>query len=185
MAEAHRQVPVHPDNWHFLFCQVVPGAEVFVNTVGTFGIISASYYWSRVGAAVGRLSHYLAGYDATTWHMLVADDYPLECGGPSYRRGLFLFFVLCASLGVPLSWHKTNGGDTLKGVGFEFMLRSKSIGISARRAEWFTRWTQKIASSSTVHMASFEEGLGRIRFVAGALEHERPFLGPPNGSLSR
>ena len=27
-------------------------------------------------------------------------------------------------------------------------------------------------------MASFEEGLGRIMFVAGALEHERPFLGP-------
>ena len=27
-------------------------------------------------------------------------------------------------------------------------------------------------------LASFEEGLGRIMFVAGALEHERPFLGP-------
>ena len=58
------------------------------------------------------------------------------------------------------------------------MLRSRSIGISARRAEWFTRWTQKIATAPTVHMASFEEGLGRIMFVAGALEHGRPFLGP-------
>ena len=48
VAEAHRQVPVHPDDWHFLCCQVVPGAEVFVNTVGTFGITSASCYWSRV-----------------------------------------------------------------------------------------------------------------------------------------
>ena len=27
-------------------------------------------------------------------------------------------------------------------------------------------------------MAAFEEGLGRIMFVVGALEHERPFLGP-------
>ena len=27
-------------------------------------------------------------------------------------------------------------------------------------------------------MKTFEEGLGRIMFVAGALEHERPFLGP-------
>ena len=109
VAEAHRQVPVHPDDWHFLGCQVVPGAEVIVNTVGTFGITSASYYWSRVGGAVGRLSQYLSGYDASSWHMLVADDYLLECGGPYYRRGLILFFVLCASLGVLLSWHKTNG----------------------------------------------------------------------------
>ena len=40
--EAHRQVPVHP---HLLGCQVC-----FVNTVGTLGIASASYYWSRVAA---------------------------------------------------------------------------------------------------------------------------------------
>ena len=87
VAEAHRQVPVHPDDWHFLGCQVVPGAEVFVNTVGTFGIASASYYWPRVGGAVGRLSQYLAGYDATTWHMLVADEYLLEFGGPTHYHG--------------------------------------------------------------------------------------------------
>ena len=178
VTEAHRQVPVHPDDWHLLGCQVIPGGDVFVNTVGTFGVASASYYWSRVAAAVGRLSQYLAGYSCTTWHMLVADDYLLECGGPHYRRGLFLFFVLCASLGVPLAWHKTAGGDTLIWVGFELLLRSRSIGISERRAEWFARWTDKVASSATVHMASFEEGLGRIMFVAGALEHERPFLGP-------
>ena len=168
----------------FLGCQVVPGAEVFVNTVGTFGITSASQYWSRVGGAVGRLSQYLSGYDATSWHMLVADDYLLECGGPYYRRGLILLVVHRAPLGAPLPWHKTNGegrgggGDTLVWVGFELMLRSRSIGISARRAQWFIRWTQKIANAPTVHMASFEVGSGRIMFVAGALEHERPFLGP-------
>ena len=163
--------------------------------LGTFGVASASYYWSRVAAAVGRLAQYLTGYSCTTWHMLVADDYLLECGGPYYRRGLVLFFVLCASLGVPLAWHKTAGGNTLIWVGFELLLRSRSIGISERRAEWFARWTDKIASSATVHMASFEEGLGAscssqllsedwpntsrvILALHGALEHERPFLGP-------
>ena len=152
----------HPDDWHLLGCQVIP----------------ASYCWSRVEAAVGRLAQYLVGFSCTSGHMLVADDYLLECGGRFYRRGLVLFFFLCASLGVPLAWHKTAGGDTLIWVGFELLLRSHSIGISERRAEWFARWTEKIASSATVHMGSFEEGLGRIMFVAGALEHERPFLGP-------
>ena len=137
----------------YLGCQVVPGGDVFVNTVGTFGIASASYYWSRVAAAVGRLSQYLAGYTATSRHILVTDDYLQKCGGPEYRCGLR---------------HKRCGG-------LELMLRSRCIGISSRSAEW---WTEKIASSATVHMASFEEGLGRIMFVAGALEHERPFLGP-------
>ena len=126
-----------------------------MNNVGTIGVASASYYWSRVAAAVGRLAQYLAGFSCTTWHMLVADDYLLECGGRFYRCGLVLFFVLCASLGVPLAWHKTAGGDTFIWVGFELLLRSHSIGISERRAEWFARWTEKIASSATVHMGSF------------------------------
>ena len=110
--------------------------------------------------------------------LLVADDYLLECGGSACRRGLLTFFVLCAVLGGPLSWHKTSVGDVLVWVGFELLLRSRCVGISARRAEWFVRWTQKVADSDTVSMASFGEGLGRIMFVAGALEHERPFLGP-------
>ena len=178
VSEAHRQVPIHPDDWHLLECQVISGGEVFINTVGTFGIASASYYWSRVAGAVGRLAQYLIGSAATTWHMSVADDYLLECGGAAYRRGLLTFFVLCAVLGVPLSWHKTSCGDVLVWVGFELLLRSRCVGILARRPEWFVRWTQKIADSDTVSMASLKEGLGSIMFVADALEHERPFLGP-------
>ena len=99
-------------------------------------------------------------------------------GGTEYRIGLLFFFVLCAVVGVPLSWHKTCGGDTLVWVGFELLLRSRCVGISARRAEWFVRWAESVASSPTIHMGSFEEVLGRIMFVAGALEHERPFLAP-------
>ena len=58
------------------------------------------------------------------------------------------------------------------------MLRSRCVGISARRAEWFVRWAETVAGSATIHMGTFEEGFGQIMFVAGALEHERPFLAP-------
>ena len=64
--EAHRQVPIDPKDWHYLGCQVKPGSDVYVHTVGTFGISSASYYWSRVATAVGRLAQYLAGHGAHT-----------------------------------------------------------------------------------------------------------------------
>ena len=90
VCEAHRQVPIHPDDWKFLGCRVEKGGSVYVNTVGTFGISSASYYWSRVAGAIGRLAQYLAGHSSATWHMLVADDFHLEAGGQDYR-----FFALC------------------------------------------------------------------------------------------
>ena len=178
VSEAHRQVLVHPQDWHLLGCQVVPGADVFTHTVGTFGVSSASYYWSRVAGSIGRLAQYLVGKLSTSWHMLVADDFMQECGGPRYRMGLIIFFVFWSTCGVPLSWSKTAGGDSLVSVGFEILLRSYSLGLSHWRAEWFVKWTTKVAIARTIHMAAFEEGLGRIMFVVGALEHERPFLGP-------
>ena len=51
-------------------------------------------------------------------------------------------------------------------------------GLRERRADWFVKWTRTTAEQKTVHMASFEEGLGRVMYVAGALEHERPFSAP-------
>ena len=97
--EAHRQVPIHPRDWHLLGCRVEAGADVYINTVGTFGVTSASYHWSRVSSALGRLSQYLAAASAHTWHMVVADDCHLEAGGEHYRFALFAFFLLCSTCG--------------------------------------------------------------------------------------
>ena len=193
VTEAHRQVPIAPQDWHLLGCQVRPGGEVFVNTVGTFGVASASYYWSRVATAIGRLCQYIPASSANTWHLLVADDYHLEAGGTEYRASIISFFVLCAVIGVPLAWKKTAGGDTVSWVGFELLHRSYKIGLSEKRAQWFQRWTRETADSGYVHMSAFEEGLGRIMYVASALEFERPFLSPlyrfltlhPRGSVRR
>ena len=88
---------------------------------------------------------------------------------------------LCAVAGVPLSWAKTargGGRDTVTWVGFEMSHRTTQLGISQRRADWFMKWASEVAASRTVNMISFEEGLGRVMYVAGALEYERPFLGP-------
>ena len=72
-------------------------------------------------------------------HMVVADDYHLEAGGEHYRFALFAFFLLCCTCGVPLSWNKTAGGETVIWVGFELLHSTHHLGISQRRAEWFTK----------------------------------------------
>ena len=89
-----------------------------------------------------------------------------------------VFFVVCDTVGIHLSWHKTSGGDVPNWVGFELLHRSYKLGVSQRRADWFVPWTRTTAEQKTVHMAAFEEGLGRVMHGAGALEHERPFLAP-------
>ena len=103
VAEAHRQIPIQPRDWHLLGCQIEAGGDVYINKVGTFGVASASYYWSRAASALGRLTQYITGRTANTWHQLGADDFHLEASGPEYRAALISFFVLCATAGVPLS----------------------------------------------------------------------------------
>ena len=44
VSEANRQIPIDPRDWHLLGCQVQAGGDVNVNTFGTFGVASASYY---------------------------------------------------------------------------------------------------------------------------------------------
>ena len=53
--------------------------------------------------------------------------------------------------------------------------RSRSLGITAKRAQWFVRWTEEVSRLRVIHMVRFEE-LGRILYAAGALKFERHFL---------
>ena len=56
-----------------------------------------------------------------------------------------------------------------------------------------TKWATEVASSTYIQMNKFEEGFGRVVYVAGALEFERLFVGPhykfltihPRGSVRR
>ena len=84
VTEAHRQVPIVPQDWHFLAAQVHPGGWVYV--------------------AIGRIAQYIPGHSAQTWHLLVADDYMLDASGPAYREAIISFFTLCSLVGAPLSW---------------------------------------------------------------------------------
>ena len=117
----------------------------------------------------------------------------LDASGPAFREAIISFFTLCSLVVAPLSWPKTAGGDTISWVGFEILNRTYKLGFSERRCQWFVRWTREVAESDHVQMTNFEEGLGRVMFVVGALEYERPFLGPlyrflmlhPRGSVRR
>ena len=94
------------------------------------------------------------------------------------------FFVLCDICRAPFSWNRTGG---------VIAPLSSELGISKLRGDWFVKWTTEIANSTCVNMSQYEEGLGRIMFVAGALEYEKLFLGPlcrflslhPGGSIRR
>ena len=169
--KAHRQVPIHPRDWHLLGCRVETGAEYFWCSVSVLLLVSRVVSSRHTVSIPRRRQRPHVAYGG-------GDDYQLEAGGEHDRFALFAFFLLCCTCGVPLSWNKTASGETVVWVGFELLHSTHHLGISQRRAEWFTKWAREVANSDQVHIGRFEESLGRIMFVVGALELERPFLGP-------
>ena len=61
---------------------------VWLNTVGSFGVGSAGYWWGRAGAALLRLAHYLQGRSHMLWLLLYSDDCWATAGGERADRDL-------------------------------------------------------------------------------------------------
>ena len=56
ISAAHRRVKIRKRDWPLLACQVESGSKViWVNKVGTFGVSSAPFWWTRLFGLVGRL----------------------------------------------------------------------------------------------------------------------------------
>ena len=155
VSRAHRLVKVAEEDWGLQACRtgVGPGESVWLNKVGTFGVSSASYHWSRLTGGLGRSAQYLLG-KIELMHLVYVDD--LLCLLKNVKRGMdcillqIFFYVL---LGLPFSWRKFRGGVEFCWVGFTICLKERSLGISARRADWLVSWLSKAACEKCVCVA--------------------------------
>jgi hypothetical protein len=185
ISKAHRRVPVDPRDWGLQACSDLPRRRapgpqdaVWVNTVGTYGLGSASYWWARVGALLLRITHYVVTPAGLRWALRFADDYFLVSGGTQMWRPLLISLLLLRSLEVPLKWSKLRGGFQVDWIGYNFDLVGRTAGVSPSRARWATGWCTRMAGLRTIPMEDFREVLGRLAFAAALLVFVKPFLGP-------
>ena len=185
VSKAHRRVPVRRSDWGLQACSSlplgqVPGSEddVWLNTVGTYGMGSASYWWGRLGALLQRLKMYIVGSAGLRWVLRFADDYIWLTGGGQLWRPLIFAILLLRAFGVPLKWTKFRGGRKTEWIGYYFDLENREAGVSDGRSRWAAGWCRRVAGQSSIPAKEFSEGLGRLGFVATLLIYTKPFLGP-------
>lgn len=179
IGKAHRRFKYDKREHGFLACRVSEeDGFVYVNRVGTFGIASTPYWWSRISGACLRLVHYLTGPSVPLELLLYADD--LEALGVTGegRRGIVMSFVILAALGAPFKWRKQRGGMCTEWIGLTTNYADYSFGLSDRRAKWVIDWIGALCEEKLVDAREFAAALGRLGFAATALPWERPFLGP-------
>ena len=175
---AHRLPAVAPEDWHLQGCRASPDGPIYVFKVGVFGISSIAYWWSRLGGAAMRVVHHVMDIQDELWLLLMADDFKLESTSQNPSFPIVGALLLLTVLGVPLSWRKIQGGERLEWIGYEVWVRELALGITSSRAAWASAWCAQIARDGIVSTAEFATGVGRLSFVCGVLEYERPFLAP-------
>ncbi len=182
--DAHRLVQVDRRDWGLQACRAEPEGDVFCYTCGVFGISSIGYFWSRIGGALVRATHHLMTPEDGLWMMLMADDLKLECSSTTPEVQIIAVLLLWAVLGVPIAWLKIQGGGSIAWIGYEVNLRDLSLGISTGRADWAVQWLRRMTRDGLVNIDEFRRGIGRLGFIVGALEWERPFMAPLHAFVS-
>lgn len=185
IAKAHKLIPVREFDWGLQAFRL-PGpddaagtsTDIFVHTRGTFGIASAAYWWGRCASTAVRLIHRLADQHLSLWHLLFADDGWMVAIGKWFWRKLLYWFFILDLLEFPIAWHKVAGGVVVQWIGYQLDLGQFSVGINDRKRRWINDWIAHRRAAGGVAGRELKAALGRLSFVAGALKHVRPFLGP-------
>jgi hypothetical protein len=174
--KAHRRFRHRRADWGLLGCRLRPG-ELWLNRVGTFGVGSAGYWWSRLASSVARL---VMAVNGLPWffQLIYADDLRLTAHGEGMYTALLLAVLLWEMVGAPFSWGKTSGGMSTEWVGYWLDYAKFELGVTEKRARWLKEWLDTVVDGRPVLVRALTEGLGRLAFATGVLEWGRPFLGP-------
>lgn len=176
---AHRLVKIRQKDWPYMACKADSNSStVWVNKVGTFGISSAPYWWSKLFALVGRFVGHVMG---TAWffHLVYVDDLHGSFTGSSKFLRLWIWVLAFELVGTPFAYRKFRGGFASAFVGYQMRYDLNEVGISVRRGEWLTKWIRSAEEKRFVVVTrDFAEFLGRLGFVAQLLVWLKPHLAP-------
>ena len=176
---AHRLVKVCKRDWGLLACRSDSSSTtVWLNTVGTFGVSSAPYWWCRLFACVGRFVGYLF-HNQPLFQLVYVDDLLGTFIGARKFLNLWIWLFAFELVGTPFGYHKFSGGYAANFVGYHIRFDLQQVGITSKRGDWLVSWIKTAADSKFVVQArDFREFLGRLGFVAQLLVWLKPHLAP-------
>ncbi|CAE8609473.1 unnamed protein product [Polarella glacialis] len=177
VSKAHRRVKIDPLEQGYQSCQLRPG-KVWVNRVGTFGMVPISYWWSRLSGGLLRAVYGMLGSTRPVEILWYADDLNMMGCGKEERRAMVLVLFFLAITGVPMKQAKFRGGYQYDWIGLTVDMQFYAVGISAARAQWLVRWLTEAVEAPTVRARVVAGALGRLGFAVTALTYEKTFLGP-------
>ena len=179
IAKAHRRVRVRKADWGVQACKASSSSPVvWLNTVGTFGVASAAFWWSRLMGLVGRHALCISRND---WLFVLTfvDDLHIAAGGQTRWLTIWRFIVCLEMVGTPFSYRKFRGGFQSDYVGYWMDYSRFELGISEKRTAWLVAFIDKMETDGWLVMVRrFHEFHGRLGFASQVLPWIKPLLAP-------
>ena len=179
ISSAHRLVSIRRVDWPKLGSRARSSDRVvWMNTVGTFGISSAAYWWSRLFGCVGR---WVLRLMMSLWamQMIYVDDLHLVAAGPQKYLVIWMMIAALEAVGTPFAYHKFRGGLRIDFIGYHLSYDCWAAGLSQKRCEWVTDWIDRAEANGWMVLGRhFIELVGRLTFVGQVLRWMKPFLSP-------
>lgn len=179
ISNAHRLVKIRSADWGLLGCRAKTGDRtIWLNTVGTFGVSSASYWWARLFGCVGRWVLRIMG-QAPWFQLSYVDDLQILVTGRNKFEDLWMVIAAYEILGTPFSFKKFRGGLAVDFIGYHIAYDQQAAGISQKRGDWIVTWIDDLEGDGwMVSGRAFSEFVGRMTFVARILSWLKPLLSP-------
>ena len=183
ISRAHRLVRVKEGDWGLMACRTgvnddgSRSSKIWLNCVGTFGIVSASYHFTRLFAGVVRAATSMTGKRPHTL-LTYVDDLLFMSKGLEGMKAIWICLLFMLVVGSPFSWHKFGGGLQAEWIGFEINVKERQLRMTEKRMRWAREWCTTVAENRFVKIDECRSALGRLAFMMSAFEHLKPFLGP-------
>ena len=179
IAKAHRRVRVKEEDWGAQACKTSRSSNVvWLNKVGTFGVASAAFWWSRLMGLLGRHALNLSRND-WVFVLTFVDDLHIAAGGTNRWLAIWRFIVALELVEAPFSYKKFRGGFSLDYVGYWMDYSRFQLGLSEKRTTWLIGFIDQMeADGWLVLTRRFQEFHGRLGFTAQVLPWLRPLMAP-------
>ena len=114
ITKAHRRIKLLLKDWKYISAQL--GEEVWLNTVGTYGVASAQYYWGRMAALILRITYHTI--PDVLWAFVYVDDFLFLLHPTTPNNTTATIILLYMALGIPISWKKSTLGQINHWLGY-------------------------------------------------------------------
>ena len=177
ITKAHRRIKIQQKDWKYMTARIHD--HIWINTVGTYGIASAQYYWGRMAALLLRLIY--ATFPQVTWAFVYVDDFILLIPDNQPELTALAIMMFLHALGVPLSWKKTALGTTNVWLGFQVNATNTKAQLTPTKHQEVTAiltTLRRTHNPLNYTRKQIEKIAGKLQWSTHVCPTTRPFLQP-------